>query len=75
MGYRDLEDEKRFEFHPFTKDMEALKKFVASLVADGGGDACEDTIGAFEKAFKEYEFSSDGYNIVFLICDAPCHGS
>ena len=47
LGYRDFEDAKRFESHPFTNNMEALKKFVASLVAEGGGDTCEDTIGAF----------------------------
>ena len=46
LGYRDIEDENRFESYPFTNDMEALKKFVASLGASGGGDTCEDTIGA-----------------------------
>jgi hypothetical protein len=42
--------------------------------ATGGGDECENVVGALQKALKEFTFTAIGYNLVFLISDSPCHG-
>jgi hypothetical protein len=75
LAYRDLKDVNRFEKFGFTDDIPKLEKFIGDLKADGGDDDCEDIIGALQLAYKDFEFSIDGYNMMFLICDAPCHGS
>ena len=73
LAYRDIEDKKRFEIHPFTDDIHSLEKFIEKLIANGGGDTPEDVIGALQKA-SEFQFSKEGMNMIMLFCDAPCHG-
>ena len=52
--------------------MPALKKFIAGLKADGGGDAPEDVAGGLDLALK---MSWDHQiRICILVADAPCHG-
>jgi hypothetical protein len=42
VGYRDILDKDRFSVQPFSEDIEAVSKFIASQVADGGRDWPED---------------------------------
>jgi len=72
IGYRDFEDAKRFEVHPFTEDHEQIRQHCLKLVATGGGDAPEDIQGALKEALK-LEWKSPT-RILILIADAPCHG-
>ena len=54
--------------------MKKLKVFVGGLKANGGGDECEDFIGAIKKSNEVFNLSKKGFNLIIAICDAPCHG-
>lgn len=75
VGYRDPEDgDNHFDIYPFhesvTKFEEKLKA-VESLVG-GGDDACEDVIGALQKAtVLQWRHQN---RLLILCADAPCHG-
>jgi hypothetical protein len=75
LGYRDYSDAVPFLRFPFNVDPLKLKEYLESVKADGGGDTAEDVIGAFEKINKWFPLATNlCSNLVFLICDAPCHG-
>ena len=75
IGYRDFCDQhKRIESMPFSNKFDILWDFIKDLQPSGGGDECEDLIGALNKVLSSYTFSKTGLNIIFLICDSPCHG-
>ena len=73
VGYRDISDAKRFEIIDFTNDIEKVQNFIGKLTATGGGDACEDITGGFDKALKLNWKAESRYAI--QICDYPCHGA
>lgn len=73
IGYRDIADVDRFVIEPFTANVDRVKNTIASQKATGGGDECEDLIGAFQEALK-LDFKAENLTNIFLICDAPCHG-
>lgn len=73
VGYRDIRDEKRFEVLDFVDSVDVFQSFVGELVATGGGDAPEDVAGALQKA-NGLAWSQTS-RAVFLIADAPCHGT
>ena len=54
--------------------MKKLEEFVAKLEATGGGDECEDFIGAINKSYEVFKLSEKGFNLIIAICDSPCHG-
>jgi hypothetical protein len=76
VGYRDPEDGAgHFDIYPFdgsvTKFEHKLEQVERSV--GGGGDQCEDVIGALQKA-TSFEWSQQN-RIIFLCADAPCHGT
>ena len=74
VGYRDITDgASRFTVHPFTDDIEGIKKFIAKVEATGGADFPEDVQGGFSKALQ-LAWSPESYKIAFHIFDAPGHG-
>ena len=58
-----------------------MEKFIGTLKCTGGGDAPEDLLGALDLVRKEnkedgdFYFSKTGFNLIFLVCDSPCHGT
>ncbi len=47
IGYRDIQDgSNRFVIEPFTPNVEKVTKTISGQNAMGGGDECEDLIGA-----------------------------
>lgn len=73
VAFRDPEDgAAHFEVQPMTGSVSAFETAVASVKAFGGGDQCEDVIGALEKA-SEMEWTYEN-RLLFLCGDAPCHG-
>lgn len=73
VGYRDFEDKKRFEIHPFTEDLGKVKAFISKIDAEGGDDTCEDVQGGLYNCLN-LNWTPGSTRQVFLICDAPCHG-
>lgn len=74
VGYRDIDDgSKRFEVLDFVTSIDAFKTFLANLRATGGADAAEDIAGAIQQANKLSW--SQPTKVVFIIADAPCHGT
>jgi hypothetical protein len=74
VGYRDFGDgDKQFEVLDFVPSIDEFKGFVAHIVATGGADAPEDMAGAIQKA-NGLSWAHPT-RVVFLITDAPCHGS
>ena len=73
IGYRDFCDgAKQFAILPFTEDISAVKSFINSQPATGGGDMPEDAVGAFMKV-DELDWEAKT-RVAFFICDAPAHG-
>ncbi|KAI2513693.1 alpha-kinase [Fragilaria crotonensis] len=74
VGYRDFSDgDKQFEVLDFVHSIDEFKGFVARIVASGGADTPEDMAGAVQKA-NGLSWAHPT-RVVFLIADAPCHGS
>ena len=73
VGYRDIGDTRRFEVLDFVSSVEEFKHFLANLAAVGGADTPEDLAGAIQQANKLSWIQPS--NVVFIIADAPCHGS
>ena len=61
------------EVCPFTEDIDHLRSFVRSQQATGGGDGPEDICGGLREALK-LGWQGESRHL-FLIADAPCHGS
>ena len=75
VGYRDIKTKKsRFEIHPFTDDTDDIVNFIDKVEAFGGEDTCEDVQGGL-KIMLQQDWSNNSAKKVFLICDAPGHGS
>lgn len=74
VGYRDIKEKERFRVMPFTEDINAIKEFINNTNADGGADAPEDVQGGLKLALLQ-DWTEEASKRVFLICDAPCHGS
>ena len=49
VGYRDHCDRTRFTIQPFSGDIAKVKKFIAGVRADGGGDFPEDVTGGLRQ--------------------------
>ncbi|KAK9820158.1 hypothetical protein WJX72_006777 [[Myrmecia] bisecta] len=75
VGYRDLEDARRYEVLDFVSKEETgrLKAFLHEIVATGGDDACEDVAGALKQVLALSWMAST--KLVIHIADAPCHGA
>ena len=73
VGYRDIEDRERFSIKDFSDDVNDVKKFIATVSANGGGDFPEDVQGGFNKALN-MKWGADSVKQVFHIFDAPGHG-
>lgn len=73
VAYRDIADTNRHEVLQFTTSVPKFEEFVGKLQATGGDDAPEDIAGAVQKANRlSWEYPT---RVVFLIADAPCHGT
>lgn len=76
VGYRDfgdIGDKDHFDFIDYTTDHERVADKIKRSRASGGGDAAEDVKGALDFAFRLTHKSPTLH--VFIICDAPTHGS
>ncbi|CAG0900528.1 unnamed protein product, partial [Darwinula stevensoni] len=73
VGYRDhCDGQRRIETLDFKEDVNVFKIFLDAVVADGGGDTCEDVFGGLEAAIN---LSWSGRNKCLIhIGDAPPHG-
>jgi hypothetical protein len=72
VGYRDINDDNRFEVLDFVENVSDFETFVELLSATGGCDTPEDIAGAIQQANRlSWRHST---REVFLIADAPCHG-
>ena len=76
VGYRDHYYRTPFEILPLTKDVKKVEDFLSKLHADektGDSDICEDVIGGLSHAMQlDWEART---RIIYLVCDAPPHGS
>jgi hypothetical protein len=75
VGYRDPEDgDKHFDIYPFHESITNFEKKLKSVESQvgGGGDPCEDVIGALQKA-TDFNWLHQN-RLLFLCADAPCHG-
>ena len=53
IGYRDVSDgRKRFVVSSFQPDVSVFERALSSVKAMGGGDQCEDVVGALNEATK-----------------------
>ena len=57
----------------FTNDVEAMKKFISTVRAEGGADFPEDVQGGFNKALN-MKWRKGSTKTAFHIADAPGHG-
>lgn len=76
IGYRDfgdIGDDKHFDIIDFTTNLEKVSKKIKDSKASGGGDCAEDIKGAMDKAHSLSHKAP--FLHIFLICDAPTHGS
>lgn len=74
VGYRDIKDDERFRVLPFTDEINSVRSFIADSKAYGGGDLPEDLQGGLKLALQQ-DWTKEAIKRVFVICDAPCHGS
>ena len=61
------------EICEFTEDIDHIQSFVRKQGASGGGDGPEDICGGLREALK-LDWQGESRHL-FLIADAPCHGS
>ena len=73
VGYRDVNDARRFEVLDFTQNLDHATKFIASMEATGGDDPAEDVQGGLQQALN-LSWDPNTAKQAFLICDAPGHG-
>eukprot|EP01039_Chlorochromonas_danica_P005167 gene5167-5686_t len=74
VGYRDFDVvADQLAVHPFTEAAAAIRTFLQSQRAMGGGDEAENVLGGLE-AVKELDWQSKT-RILYHIGDAPCHGA
>jgi len=73
LGYRDIQDKRRFETFNFSHDHTAFKNFVSGVQVEGGGDGPEDIAGALKRAV-DFGWASPT-RVILHLADCPCHGS
>lgn len=75
VAYRDQGDEYVTRLSPLTEDLEASRRFLASLSAGGGGDGPESVVAALSAALERmaWDPSPDTDRQIFLVGDAPPH--
>ena len=73
VGYRDIKDTRRFELMPFNEDIQAVKKFINGVSADGGADEPEDMQGGLKLCLLQ-DWTEEAAKRVVIITDAPPHG-
>merc|ERR1719192_1072881 len=75
VGFRDFCDADIFAIHDFSYNSDAVKKFMATQSATGGGDTPEDVRGGLRRALDlSWSAKDDSIKLAFLCADAPCHG-
>ena len=76
IGFRDHAYYNRYCVQPFATDVQNAKSFIMSLSAEGacGNDFPEDVLGGLKLCLQQ-DWTVDGNKKVFLIGDAPCHGT
>jgi hypothetical protein len=75
VGYPDIRDTKRFEVLDFGSSVEMFKNFLSKLEATSGADTPEDLAGAIAIQQANHLSWSQPTRMVFVIADAPCHGT
>jgi len=73
LGYRDKSDKNQYEICDFTTDLDKILLFIERVKCSGGGDACEDCVGALLKAI-ELDWQSKEKYLIWIL-DAPAHGA
>ena len=76
IGYKDINDLELGDEYvdiEFTLYHNKLKEKIKNIQAEGGDDIPEDVAGAFGMALNKKW--NNGTNIIFLVTDAPCHGT
>jgi len=61
--------------HPFQTDLARVRKIIAGLKPDGGGDGPEAVYDGLRLACEELEWRAHSRRIAILIGDAPPHGT
>jgi hypothetical protein len=74
VAYRDPGDGlKHFEVQEFTGSVSTFANMAKSVQAGGGGDTCEDVVGALGKACElDWQLHN---RLIFLCGDSPAHGT
>ncbi len=73
VGFRDRRDEFETKAWDFTGDVEAARKQLWTLSADGGGDAPEAVYPALKLAFTQLTWRPESTKVLILVGDAPPH--
>lgn len=71
--YRDRGDAYVTRTIPFTEDVQAFARALASVSAGGGGDTPEDVQEGLRVAMKELQWRTKGVRLAFLVGDASPH--
>jgi len=71
--YRDIKDVYDTKVIQFTSNLEAFKRELGKVTADGGGDTPEDLQAALRDAMKKLKWNGDGVRLGFIVTDAPPH--
>lgn len=85
LAYRDYPSKDKYsagkdkfsvvEFHPFTKDLQVMKSYLAPLKAKGGWDYPEAFGTALEYAYEKIEdWRDDALRAIIVVTDAAPHG-
>lgn len=73
VAYRDRGDAWLTRSSPLSEDATVATRFLASLDANGGGDAPEDVISGLQVALTGLDWDPAAEKQLFLIADAPAH--
>ena len=77
LGYRDFNDNPKFEEFLFNENSTEFLKFVDGLKAFGGDDISEDVLGALDKVLNDSKWKDtwkSNAKFLILITDSPPHG-
>jgi len=81
VGYRDWNASGKVYDAPghvetfnLSSDIKSLRAFIEQVKPHGGGDLAEDVAGGL-RAIESLKWSPDSAKCVFMLADAPCHGS
>ena len=73
IGYRDINEARRFEVKPFSDNIDEVKKYISEVKADGGADEPEDMQGGLKLCLLQ-DWTEEAIKRVVIITDAPPHG-